>query len=257
MSLPFVSVMTCTFGRPALLEEAMESFLRQDYAGPKEMVIFNSFVPQKLVSDRPDVRVVNWHVRPSHLGECRNLCIQHCKGTHILMLDDDDIIRPHFMHMCVEDLMRENLQWVKSGGLIWTVDRKIESVRDHPAANQFLFSKDVWNKVGKYPRHNAGEDRIFEERLVKNGEGRRVAHPEKDYGYMYGWGGHAGLVWHISHAGEDKGQHRPVGAIKFQQHARDLLSRRRIRHGTHLLQPHWNKDYDADFKEWCVKNGKV
>lgn len=257
MNLPFVSVMTCTFGRPALLEEAIESFLRQDYQGPKEMVIFNSFVPQKLISDRLEVRVVNWHSRPSNLGECRNLCIEHCKGSHILVLDDDDLIRPHYMRMCVEDLLRENLQWVKSGGMIHTADRKIDSARDGAACNQFLFSKDVWNKVGKYPQRNAGEDRVFEERLDANGGGKRVSHPLKNAGYVYGWGSHDGLVWHISHGGEDESPHRPSGTIKLQQYARDLLSKSRMPRGDILLRPHWKQDYEAVYVDWCKQTGKL
>ena len=36
--LPFVSCQCLTFGRPAMLNEAVECFLRQDYPGPKECV---------------------------------------------------------------------------------------------------------------------------------------------------------------------------------------------------------------------------
>ncbi len=254
MSLPFVSVMTCTFGRPALLEEAIESFLRQDYQGPKEMVVFNSFVPQQLQCAAPNVKIVNWHCRPPNLGSCRNLCIEHCSGSHILMLDDDDIIRPHYMRQCVDALVRENLEWVKVGNLIWTVDRRIESVRTQPAANQFLFSKRVWEQVGRYPDHNAGEDRIFEERLVAYGHGRRVPVPPCEAGYMYGWGGAGGLVFHISGIGEDQ-KNRPSGMIRMQQHARTLLSNRKIRPGKVMLHPHWNKDYEAEFVAWCQRTG--
>lgn len=252
MSLPFVSIMTCTFGRPTLLEEAIECFLRQDYQGQKEMVVFNSFVPQQLTCTLPGVKIVNWHTRPPNLGACRNLCIEHCSGSHILMLDDDDLIRPHYMRQCVDALMRESLEWVKVGGLIWTVDRKILDVRKGPACNQFLFSKKVWEKVGRYPDHNAGEDRIFEERLVENGEGRKVPAPLCEAGYMYGWGGHEGRVFHISGAGEDE-KNRPSGTVRMKQHAWSLLSSRKIHPGITMLRPHWNKDYEAEFVSWCRK----
>lgn len=252
MNLPFVSVMTCTYARPELLEEAIESFLRQDYAGQKEMVVFNSFLPQRLVCEAPGVRVVNWHRRPDTLGECRNLCIEHCKGSHILMLDDDDLIRPHYMRMCVEELIKGGFEWVKVGGLIWTIDRKLHDIRKGPAANQFLFSKQVWEKVGRYPSHNAGEDRIFEERLVANRQGRRVAKPPCEAGYVYGWGGHAGQVHHISGHGEDV-PHRVSGMNLIKHHANKLLSTRRLRPGTVMLHPKWRRDYESEFVAWCQR----
>jgi len=253
MTLPFVSVMTCTYGRPYLLEEAIESFLKQDYRGEKEMVVFNSFVPQRLECQAPGVRIVNWHTRPGTLGECRNLCIEHCRGSHILMLDDDDLILPHYMGMCVEELLKRRLEWVKVGRLIWSTDRKIDGVRNQPAANQFLFSKKVWAKVGKYPTHNAGEDRIFEERLEANREGGRVPKPASEAGYIYGWGGHGGQVFHITWAGEDSPNKAP-GTSRVNQHARTLLSRRKIPTGKVVLRPHWKKDYVAEFRDWLSRN---
>lgn len=239
-----------------MLEEAIESFLRQDYQGPKEMVIFNSFVPHQLQCSAPGVRIVNWHTRPPTLGTCRNLCIEHCQGTHILMLDDDDIILPHFMRQNVEELVARNLEWVKVGGLIWSKDRVVESVRTQPAANQFLFSKKVWNKVGKYPEHNAGEDRVFEERLVANGGGCRVEKKKKECGYIYGWGTFGGQVWHISSGGEDQ-RNKQSGMVRMQQHAREAMVRHRMKAGKVLLSPHWQKDYKADFELWCQRNGEL
>ena len=40
MSLPFVSCLCCTYGRPILLGEAVKCFLDQDYPN-KELIIIN------------------------------------------------------------------------------------------------------------------------------------------------------------------------------------------------------------------------
>jgi GT2 family glycosyltransferase len=46
-----ISYMCLTYGRPKVLEEAIESFLRQDYKGEKELVVLNDFADQTLVFD--------------------------------------------------------------------------------------------------------------------------------------------------------------------------------------------------------------
>src|SRR2546429_75321 len=57
--LPPVSCVCPTYARPELLEEAIESFLRQDYRGAKELIVLNDYACQTLELDHPEVRVVN------------------------------------------------------------------------------------------------------------------------------------------------------------------------------------------------------
>ena len=54
---PPVSCMCLTYGRPHLLEEAVESFLRQDYRGLKELVVVNDLSDQHLAFEHPEVRI--------------------------------------------------------------------------------------------------------------------------------------------------------------------------------------------------------
>jgi cellulose synthase/poly-beta-1,6-N-acetylglucosamine synthase-like glycosyltransferase len=57
-----VSCVCPTYNRPPhyhhLLEEAIESFLRQDYPN-KELIVLNDCPGQELICDGPGVRVVN------------------------------------------------------------------------------------------------------------------------------------------------------------------------------------------------------
>ena len=55
---PPVSCFCLTYGRPRLLEEAIHSFLQQDYAGPKEMIVLNDYADQvelNVIDDGPGV----------------------------------------------------------------------------------------------------------------------------------------------------------------------------------------------------------
>ena len=50
MNLPFISAKCVTYGRVSLLEEAIESFLKQDYPNSRcELVIVNDCPIQRLI----------------------------------------------------------------------------------------------------------------------------------------------------------------------------------------------------------------
>ena len=72
---PAVSCFCLTYGRPELLEEAIFSFLQQDYAGPKEMIVLNDYADQVLTFDHPEVQVVNVPRRFRTLGEKMNAAV--------------------------------------------------------------------------------------------------------------------------------------------------------------------------------------
>lgn len=53
---PPVSCLCPTYGRVALLEEAIYAFLQQDYPGPKELIVLNDYEQQTLFFDHPRER---------------------------------------------------------------------------------------------------------------------------------------------------------------------------------------------------------
>src|SRR5262245_6518789 len=56
---PPVSCMCLTYGRPGILEEAIQSFLLQDYPGEKELIVLNDLAEQELACTARQVTVVN------------------------------------------------------------------------------------------------------------------------------------------------------------------------------------------------------
>ena len=48
-----------TYGRADMVEEALYSFLNQEYEGESELVIVNDYPLQKLIFDHPKVRIIN------------------------------------------------------------------------------------------------------------------------------------------------------------------------------------------------------
>jgi hypothetical protein len=78
---PPVSCMCLTFARPKrILDEAVHSFLGQNYTGEKELVILNDFDKQVIRLEHPEVTVINLSRRFRTLGEKRNAAARLCVG---------------------------------------------------------------------------------------------------------------------------------------------------------------------------------
>ena len=95
MSQVEISCICPTYGRPHLLEETIESFLRQDFTGTKELLILNDYDEQELVFDHPEVRIINTKERYKTLGEKYNAMFEMAKGKYLTPFEDDDIFLPH------------------------------------------------------------------------------------------------------------------------------------------------------------------
>jgi glycosyltransferase involved in cell wall biosynthesis len=89
-----ISAICPTFRRPELIEEALYSFLAQDYAEEKELIIVNDEKEQTLVFDHPQVKITNLPTRCSSLADKYNYAVSLATGDMITPWDDDDI----FLH---------------------------------------------------------------------------------------------------------------------------------------------------------------
>jgi len=90
-----ISAICPTFRRPELLEEAIQSFLMQDYAGEKELIIVNDEKEQTLVFDHPQVKIFNLNERAPSLADKYNYAVSLASGDMITPWDDDDIYLPN------------------------------------------------------------------------------------------------------------------------------------------------------------------
>lgn len=88
------TVLTLTYQRYHVLEEAIESFLRQTYTGPKQMVVVNDSPDVQYVFDHPEVTIINCPERFSSVGKKLEWGFEQCKSEFIYRLDDDDLLAP-------------------------------------------------------------------------------------------------------------------------------------------------------------------
>jgi glycosyltransferase involved in cell wall biosynthesis len=233
--------MCLTYGRPAILAEAIQSFLQQDYPGEKELIVLNDFPQQVLVCDDPQVSVSNLPRRFHTLGEKRNACAALATHDLLFVWDDDDIFLPHRLSYCVRSF--DPLKRFFKPSRAFTLNN---GQLGGPVANLFhsgaCFSRSLFNEVHGYAHINSGQDMELElafECVIGRGKNFNTIRPEEIY-YIYRWGGIGSF--HLSGFGRDQpGQ--PTGMEKVGRYVRTRMEKGELQSGTILVQPAWQIDY--------------
>ena len=240
--LPLVSGQCLTFGRQSLLAEAVESFLRQDYPGPKELVVLNDQPEVTCRADLPGVRIVNLPERVPTVGGKRNLCAELSTGSILLPWDDDDIHLPWRISTTVAKMRNHHFfkakrLWFLQGSPVW----KFKLSRQSVAPSMAGFSKRLWAALGGYPEMQSGQDMEFH-RLVRAAGFADIRYlPDEQVYYIYRWGtGH----YHLS--GYGRGQE---GFDEIGRRAQAVV------YGEVEIVPGWRRDYLALVKKALAEPG--
>lgn len=245
----FVSCLMPTFNRaPSLLhlvEEAIESFLRQSYKD-SELLICNDAPGQKLTLDidNPRIKIFNLDSRLETLSDKLQFLIDQSTaktlGTYgaFCRWDDDDISLPNRLAHCVRYIQatgaleyRAESYWYDTGTL-----REVHSPGNTHITG--VWTNDALKKIGgKYPPKRCGdEDQMFNRLLAEAGINTSGEILEKkDFFYIYRWAtgsrhlsGSAPLICHYA----------ALGAAPIEQ-------------GTFVLRPRWYRNYVAASKQAC------
>ena len=228
-----VSCLMLTYNKPPqsthLVEESIESFLRQDYP-LKELVILNDTPgqPLALANPVPDVHVINLPRRVKSLGEKVNVCAAMSYGDLLMRWDDDDIHLPWRIKLSVERIGQADY-WKPARGW-WCDAGQMELMSGFMGA--CCFTREAFAKVGGYPMMGVGEDQHFEVRLKNAGCRVDIGQvTDEEAFYVYRWG--TGSI-HVSGYG-------PEGYERCGQNE--------IIKGEFKLRPHWRLDYVDEAKQ--------
>jgi glycosyltransferase involved in cell wall biosynthesis len=168
MSQPRVVVCIPTFGRPELLEEAIESFLRQTW-GNKRLIIGNDFADQRLVIDHPEIVVVNRAERFPTLGAKRNWLMTLAGENYITHWDDDDLYLPDHITTVMANLphykadaAKQHHQWFDNNHKKWRLGFA-------SYMHTIIAHRSVFRKAGDYGMLNMNEDAEILNRMLSRG----------------------------------------------------------------------------------------
>lgn len=242
-----ISCKCITYGRVEFLEESIESFLRQEYAGDYELVIINDYPLQKLHFDHPKIRIYNLDFTFNTIGEKENFAISSCKYDNIAVWDDDDLAMPN--HLSNINKFFPNYDLIHWKGVAF-ISKKIASI--HSLGNSgIIYSRNIWQRVGGHAFENAGYDTTFVQKVKKAGGRIGVGTPsDEEVSWFYTWGNGS---YHMSGLGADDGK-RPNVITRHSDHIENLRRKGLIPIGDIELRPNWKQPYDKMLKEYCNGN---
>ena len=253
MFAPPISCLCVTFGRPQwILEEAVFSFLNQDYPGPKELLLLNDFDQQTIVFDHPEVRIVNVPVRFGSLGEKRNAAVAMCRHDLIAVWDDDDIYLPHRLRYSISryDPARRFFKPTQAFMLNDGVLRGPRSLLFHAGS---LWHRSLFDEAGGYPHMGSGEDAHLEARfqqVIGSEIGCRLIQPCDIY-YIYRWAGTQS--YHLSSFGRDTPGRSGNDCV--MEYVEQQIAAGAIRAGEIVLHPRWSADYSSMVRDYLATLG--
>lgn len=222
-----ISILTLTYQRHHLLEEAIQSYLLQldGFNNISEMVIINDSVDVEYKFDHPNVRIINHPTRFSSVGKKLEFGFTQCNNPWIYRLDDDDLLSPYALEINEiyrvaypnKDILRDQKHYFFS-------HNEYQGLSDS-VNNGNCYKWDYIKRVGKIIDKSIGEDNWL---TFHNNADIHIGDLGR-YTMIYRWG--MG-VYHISGMGD-----RPNEEIY------EITDKSNSEKGIIELNPHFKNDY--------------
>lgn len=189
-----ISILTLTYQRVHLLEEAIQSYLQQRDTTDSEMVILNDCPNVEYRIDIPNIRIINLNQRFSSVGKKLEFGFTQCRGEYIYRLDDDDLLSPYALDLQKEYRTTEpNKEIYRCQKHYFFSQNEYQGLSD-AVNNGNCYSKAYTQRI-ECPDKSIGEDNhitFFNDADMYIGDTKR-------YSMIYRWG--MG-VYHISGMGD-------------------------------------------------------
>lgn len=224
-----ISVLTLTYKRHHLLEEAIESFLRQDIPYEKEMLVLNDNKDVNYVFDHPQVKIINHKERFPSLSDKLKWGFSQCKFEHVYRLDDDDLLTPTGLLTTCEDILENPGYDVYRASSFYFFMNNVYDGTTSSINNGNVYSKKYLDRI-VWPTSSIGEDAditFHHNAKIYESKGKKPT-------MIYRWGM---STFHISGGGV-----RPSSeALRQADEAFDSIGGNIT--GTLLLNPHFKEEY--------------
>lgn len=215
--------------RHRLLEEAVESFLRQGYRY-KELILLNDTPEQKLICEAPGVRVINTSARCPSLGDCYNAAISFATGDVFAPWGATSINLPWRLEHSVRELGDRDV--FRPAQCWYMLDGELDSRSGRPDGGQVaLFTREALRSVGGFPsitlRLHHAMDAALDQWLTDQGAPRaELPLPRADWFTI------------LRRRQADAGYRGDPFLDPWQAEGQLAVKR-----GRFVLKPHWKRDY--------------
>lgn len=233
-----VTALCLTHGRAWVVREAVESFLRQDIppAITAELLIINDCPGQRMICERPGVRVVNLPEQCPDMAMKYNAGVEACCGRYICPWEDDDISLPHRIAESLALMLAEDAAALRpTGAWCWNHGQLTEFSRKSLFFGGCIFEREYWRECGGSTPDDWADQSAWGNMLA-GGKAVEPAIAAAETWFIYRW---AGIGFHDSGGGV---QH---AGIRAQQFHSKVISDPRYRSGDVVIEPLWAQDYPA------------
>lgn len=225
-----ISVLTITYKRHHLLEEAIESFLRQELPPECEMVIINDNPDVNYLFKHPQITILNIKKRFPSIAAKLQWGYKQCKYDYIYRLDDDDLLAPWALKNVNIDIENNpGFEIYRSEGMYFFVNNKFEKESSN-INNGNVYTKAYLDRI-IWPDKSGDEDAD-----ITFAHKAKIYESKLKHTMLYRWG--MG-TFHISGMGT-----QPNNVILNQ--ADRLLDNTS---GEIILHPHFDNDYYGQIKK--------
>jgi len=245
-NLPFISCKCITYGRLHFLEEAVESFLKQDYAGQKELIIVNDYPLQKLSYEHPEIKILNLEETFLTIGEKENFALQQCSGELIAVWDDDDVAMPNHLSNIAKYFTEDGEILFWGNGVLFHGNDIHELTG--LGNSGIVYTKKIWEELGGHPLENAGYDTTFVNQIIYRAGAKPMivaCPPDEEISWFYMWGGRG---YHMSGQGTDH-EGRPNAIQRHSAHVESERALGNIPTGDIIIKPNWRLPYSDLLKK--------
>jgi glycosyltransferase involved in cell wall biosynthesis len=154
-----ISVLTLTYKRHHLLEEAIESFLQQEGIdlSKQEMVVINDNPEVDYVFDHPSIKIINHKERFPSISAKIEWGYKQCKYNYIYRLDDDDLLAQRGLLTASKDILdNAGYEIYRSKGMYFFSENKFDSIQDS-INNGNIYTKAYLDRI-TFPDKSGDED---------------------------------------------------------------------------------------------------
>lgn len=225
-----ISVLTITYKRHHLLEEAIQSFLSQQLPPESEMVIINDNADVDYVYEHPKVRIINHKERFPSIAAKLEWGYKQCKYDYIYRLDDDDLLTPWALNNAKIDIQTNpGYDIYRSEGMYFFVHNKFEKESSN-INNGNIYTKAYLDRI-KFPDKSGNEDDD-----ITFHHGGKIYQSKLKHTMIYRWGMN---TLHISGMGIQPNQVILDQADKVLDNTK----------GEIVINPHFDNDYYEQIKK--------
>lgn len=229
-----ISVLTLTYQRHHLLEEAIESFLRQNFTGESEMLIVNDSPKAEYVYEHPKIRIINLKKRFPSIGQKLKFGFSQCKYHYIYRLDDDDLLAPWALSHTWEDIVSHpGFEIYRSNGHYYFEHNKFKKMYSS-INNGNVYTKQYLSRI-EIPEISYGEDNV----MTFQNNARIYESPREQKTMIYRWGMD---TFHISGMGDisNKAMMKWTDRIVRTEARKNRIG---LEEGKLVLKPHFQEEY--------------